>query len=660
MTILPLFFVAATLLGFGERPVSDLRLVPMAVYPQVASNGRGFVAAWTGTPNNEGFLFRASIDGAGNVVDSRPIARTSRYDRSHIASDGDRYLVALGYSRKGVLLDERGDVIREVALPQCDALASNGSGYAAVVSHNTIQRLDREGQPVGEPVAAGWIVAIAGSGSGYIVLTHDGRHLWVRTLSRSGTLSPPKDAGYFPTLNGDVGVVFDAAVASNGPESLIVVRLADSVSIVPIHGNVVGPAKLIARDDDDYARYDVLWTGNEFIVSHPGSSGTTLRHVSHDGTAVSQPVTIDPESGSLAWNGWRLLFADSTTARLHAASATFPADGDAHPLALYATAQTGPRIATDGESALVMWMESRELRLSRIAPDGTHADGAGISIDLPDASETGAVAWDGNEWVIAYPSRAGVRLRTMTRAGVLSPETLLPSSGALEVHIASDGGGHFAVVWEELNPLANPDSGLIHVSIDGASPVELTHQINAYPDVTWDGGVFRMVWMNYEWRTGAGYGLVERHTVPVGLTFATINRSGYASITGSMLTDNDQRPRVAGEFTMFVNDGVIVRRGTDDIALNAAVSPSAPPAFAVDDDGHALLVSPGGRATLIGAGEPRSFDAAPDAAAPDVVWTRNGWMLVYTRVVDEAPYFHVPRVFIRTLDTTPARRHTSR
>src|SRR3954452_2477913 len=146
MTILPLFFVAATLLGFGERPVADLQLVPMAAYPHVASNGRGFVAAWTGTRNNDGFLFRASIDSAGNVVDSRPIAQASRYDTSHIASDGDRYLVASGYSQKGVLLDARGDVIREIALPQCNALVSNGSGYALVVSSGAVQRLDREGQ----------------------------------------------------------------------------------------------------------------------------------------------------------------------------------------------------------------------------------------------------------------------------------------------------------------------------------------------------------------------------------------------------------------------------------------------------------------------------------------------------------------------------------
>jgi hypothetical protein len=249
----------------------------------------------------------------------------------------------------------------------------------------------------------------------------------------------------------------------------------------------------------------------------------------------------------------------------------------------------------------------------------------------------------------------------MTRDGVLSPAKLFQSiPTVIGVRLASDGAGHFAVIWEALNPLQNPDSGLIRGSIDGASAIDLTHQVNAHPDVTWDAGAFRLVWMDYEWRGSLSPPLLYPYTVPVGLTFATLNPNGYLSITGTMQTVSDQRPRVAGDFTMLVTDGVKVRRGADEIALNTAVSTSAPPAFAVDDDGHALLVSPGGQAVLIGAGEPRSFVAASNAEAPDVVWTHNGWMLVYTRVVDEAPYFHVPRVFIRTLDTTPARRRTSR
>jgi len=662
MTILPLFFAAATVLGFGERPAADLQLVPMPASPRVASNGRGFVGVWTDTRNNDWFLFRAAIDGAGNVVDSQPIAPTSPYATSRIASDGDRYLVALGYSPKGLLLDEHGDVIREIALPQCDALASNGSGYAVVVSSNAVQLLDREGDPIGDRIVINeWIVAIAGSGSDYIVLTHDGRHLYMRTLSRSGTLSSAKDAGYFPIWGGDVMMPFSAAVASNGPESVIAVRMADSTSIVPIHGNAIGPARVIRRDVEYGNTVDVLWTGNEFIVSDRDSTnGTTLVHVSHDGSVVSRPITIDPEAGSLAWNGWRLLFAGRTTARLYAASATFPPAGDAQPFALYAAAQSRPRIATDGESALVMWMEPRSgLRLSRVAPDGNHADGAGISIPLPDASETGAVAWDGNEWVIAYPSRDGVRLHTMTRDGVLSPAKLFPSVAAvIGVRLASDGGGHFAVIWEALNPPQNRDSGVIRGSIDGAPSIDLTHLVNAHPDVTWDAGAFRLIWMNYEWRGSSSPPLLSPYTVPVGLTFATLERNGYLSITGTTPTVSDQRPRVAGEFTMFVTDGVKVRRGADEIALDTAVSTSAPPAFAVDDDGHALLVSPGGRAVLIGPGEPQSFIAATDAGAPDLVWTHNGWMLVYIRVVDEAPYFHVQRVFIRTIDTMPARRRT--
>jgi hypothetical protein len=297
-----------------------------------------------------------------------------------------------------------------------------------------------------------------------------------------------------------------------------------------------------------------------------------------------------------------------------------------------------------------MWMEPRSgLRLARIASDGSHADGAGISIELPDTGETGAVAWDGNEWVIAYPTRAGVQLRTMTHDGVLSPATLIPSfGGVFRLRLASDNNGHFAVIWET--------GQLIRVSIDGALPVDLTHQVNAHPDVTWASGAFRMVWMNYEYRGAYDPPVSMPYPAATGITFATMNRNGVVSIDGLTQTDSDQQPRVAGNFSMLVTDGLKVRRDGDEIALNTTASVTAPPAFAVDDDGHALFVSPGGRAVLIGPGGAQPFVAAQDAGSPDVVWTRNGWMLVYTRVVDEAPYNHVQRVFVKTLDVSPARR----
>lgn len=649
--MLAFVLTAATLLGFGERPVADLQLVPTAASPRLASNGRGFVGVWTSWRNdNDSFLFRVSIDAAGTVVDSRPIATTLSFDDAHIASDGDRYLVALGYSQKGLLLDERGDLIREIALPKCDALASNGLGYA-VVSSSSVQLLDREGEPAGGPVLVNqYIEAIAASGSGYILLTYDGNHLFVRTLSRGGTLSSAKDAGYFPTWGGDVIVPFLATVASNGSDALIAVHVNGRNFIVPIHGGDIGPSKEILPGQLNYGA-GVISTGNEFIVVNWSASGTMLMHVSHDGSVISRPITIEPETGSLAWNGWRLLFAGRTTARLYAASATFPAASDAQPLARYATAQTQPRIATDGESALVMWTEpySSLLHLSRIASDGSHLDGAGIRIERQDSAEPGAVAWDGNDWVIAYATRGGVGLRTMNRSGELSEETLLPSlTNATGVRLTSDGNGHFAVIWETANP-----QPLIRASIDGAPPADLTHFINAHPDVTWDSGAFRMVWMNYEHRGPDLLPPFQTPATPVGITFATMQRNGFVSVDEVTQTDSDQRPRIAGKFSMLVKDGVKIRRGADEIAKVSEM----PSAFAVDDDGHALLVSPGGKAVLIGAGEPQSFAVGPaDAGSPDVVWTHNGWMMVYTRVVDESPYNHVQRVFVKTIDVSPARR----
>ncbi|HJW95467.1 MAG TPA: hypothetical protein VJ901_17750 [Thermoanaerobaculia bacterium] len=646
MMMLSLLLVAA--IGFSERPVAELQLVPAAVNPRIASNGRGSVGVWTEVRGGEAFLFSAAIDHAGNVVDSRPVAKVPSNSSVVIASDGDRYLAVQTYSQKGFLLDEHGGVIREIAAPDCRAIASNGSSYALVINGNAIQLVDTEGAPIGGRVSMPErIMGIAASGrAGYILLTDDGKHLLVRTYLH-GILSAATTVGEYGFSGGDVAYPFSAAIASNGDEAIIVVSTWQRSDLLSFRDGVAGPPRRIA---DGYAYSDVIWTGSEFVVSILKDEGTALMHVSRDGAVLSSPVPIASHGGTLVWNGFRLLFADATTVRSYAASPAFPADGDAHPIAPYAAEQRRPRIATDGESLLVSWLEPfRGVYL---------ADGAGINMELRDASQAAALAWDGKEWVIAYPSSDGLRVRTMTRDGVLSSPARFASSTGSALRIASRGDGHFVLVWAALNPSQNPDWGTIRVSLDGTPPFDITHGVESYPDITWDGGVFRLVWMNYEFRstTSPGFGYYSA-TAPVGITFATMDSNGNVSMNGTTATTSDQRPRVARDFTAFVNDGVKVRRGGDEIALPTNLFSTEPPAFAVDDDGHALLVSTGGKAVFIGAGgDPIPFIAAPNANEPDVVWTRNGWVMVYSRIVDEAPYFHVPRVFVRTIDVSPARR----
>jgi len=601
--ILPLLLAAT--LGFGERPVSDLQLVPTPGDARVASNGRNFIAAWVAQRMYQRYVFRAVIDGDGNVIDSAPIWKLDYDVVTGIASDGERYLIGFEDAKLALLLDENGNLVRSVSAPQTSAVASDGSTFA-LVTGNGVQLLDRDGGAIGVPISCPErIRAIAGAGSGYVVVTDKS----VRTLQH-GVLSAPVDGGA-------VGLPAD---------------------ITSAYGS----------------KFAILWTGNEFIVSFFDGNGTNAVRVSREGTLLSAPTRLGSESGGLAWDGSRLLFAGTTIVRPFTAS--FVPLANERPFALYAVAQTDPRIATDGEAMLVLWVDyGVALRVALITAGGTPLDGAGIILDAGYITNTGAVGFDGRDWIIAYPKGAGIAIRRMSRAGLPYAETVLPSSGgAISIRIASPGDGHFVVVWESVNPPGDRNSGTIRASIDGGAPIDLTHGVDSYSDVTWDGSAFRLAWMNYAWIWSSPPGYIHQYTVPQSITFASVNMKGELAIDDVVPTRAPALPRVAGSFRVWQgNQGFIVRRGAEETTVRI----NQPTGFAIDDSGNAMLTATGG-AVLLGNDDRQSFIAMPSAGEPDVVWTRNGWLMAYTRIIDDAPFFHVPRVFIRTIDTTPARRRT--
>src|SRR5439155_21686769 len=192
------FFVAVAAGAFEEKPVSDLTLETVFVQGRAAAwNGRNFVIAFDAPRISSHHVFRALLDGDGNVLDSREIAPKLSESVTSIATDGERYLVRFD-SGPGLLLDENGNPLRADVPPSswsAKMAASDGSSYLVAGFSGGVQLLDRNGDPVGGPIAVPnpeQVRAIAEARSGYAVVTGilDGEtdRLYIRTL-RHGVFS---------------------------------------------------------------------------------------------------------------------------------------------------------------------------------------------------------------------------------------------------------------------------------------------------------------------------------------------------------------------------------------------------------------------------------------------------------------------------------------
>ncbi len=603
------------MLGFGERPVSDVHLAPDFAVMFVASNGRNSVAVFSSWRADRGYIFRTLFDRDGNVVDDVAIWKSSSAVTG-IASDGDRYLATLE-DGGAVLLDGDGNFLRFIETPPNSMVASNGAGFVVVLtSPNAVQFLDRDGVAIGMPVALPDVArAIGGAGSDYIVVTMTS----VRML-RHGVLSEP--------IYTQTDRLQAASIASNGDQAIVAMSFSGRTQLLPIVRGVAGRPKADLRD---IYTSGALWTGTEFLFWYATEQGRFVAHLT-TGAVVRTTERLSVPPGVATWDGRRLLFVPYTFTR-------------------FAPEQLRPRVATDGETTLVGWLEFYyTFHLSLVSADGTHMD-AGV-IDLGDSFlSAGAVAFDGDKWIIAYtyappyPEPGELRFRRMTRGAALGAQTKVWTGPVYSLRIASSDDGHFAMVWETFDPVIGDEKdATILASIDGGAPITIATGAS-YPDIAWDGREFRLAWITKS---------------PQRIAFASLSRTGKILPVDATGTLGIYPPRVAGRFGLFFNGCGIpaVRRGALDMPLHFGSWSRdrfwSVPGFAVDDASNAVVTFDSA-AILLGNDDRELHASIPDAHDGEVVHTRNGWLLVYMREVDAPPYMHGSRVFIRTLDFTQAR-----
>jgi hypothetical protein len=597
-----LALIAAALLSFaGERPVAPVAPVPNLddAIPQAACDATGCTAVWTGRRGVGWWIFSARTDRDGNVRARHTVAELSAGAIAQVATNGHRTVVAFPYTQVTLVLDEDGALVRVLNVGLAEGVASNGDTFA-LAGENGLQFLDFDGNPLPQPLdLGGWGVAIAPYRSGYVAITRGAAR-----MIEHGVLSDPIawDAGADP--------LSFVRVASNGDEIFVVARAFDHVRGVLVRAARVTDWPAAWTDEPQTA---AAWTGSAFVAAFTTPGGTFAAQI--DGA----PQKRSDERGSAAWDGGRFrLFG--------------------HGISTYEPDQTKPRIATDAQNVLVVWLDGKTtLRAARFAADGTPLDGEGIVLTR-EADGPGAVAFDGRDWLIAYPLR-GARLG-WRRLGQATKHVLDAAGiGAAFVNIAAAPDGHFVIAWLAEVPWADAPDGNVAISIDGAAPQLITNGHHREVALTWRGDAFALAWVNTELRM-----MFHTWYEAASLTTAALPAGGSVSLGGT-INGYATAPRLAGEWLVYRdNNGVEVRKDGQQWTLagdNPAVA-----------DGL-VIVAPGLAATPGGA--PFYFTNGP-IDAPDGVLTQHGFVAAY-----EKPAHDGTRVWLSSVNPGMGpRRRTAR
>ncbi|HEV7921128.1 MAG TPA: hypothetical protein VGR02_10110 [Thermoanaerobaculia bacterium] len=523
------------LVGTSGAPLMDTSFVigptPRPARPTVATDGRDFLVAWV----LDGRLTVAYI-AEGTHVESIS-STTDNASDARLVFTGTDYLLLLRSPTEAhlALLDRRGNILRTVTVAtSVQGITSaaiavtppNALAFWVDALDNQVHGLDvsperiRNGSfvpsaPVQAPPNAGAgvigpVIAVAGPSSYLILWTEPPPNsqqmtLAFRALSATGQPLSPRnqvtiDAGdrepvvywngtsftvLYSARRGAVWAVIAMRIGADGqpidstPTAIAVLpqahkakaaakvgtnavvafesyRTAAPTSVAEIFTMTVAPNTSLAGDEDGTVVSRALpaedepaavWTGDDWVVAwreRRNIGRVLVGRIGPDGTRVDpQGVVIDPIR---------------------------PDDA----------AQTDPAIASSGAEAFVVWTDASHLTdgiirgaLIENARTGT-LDPHAITISFDATSgATPAVVWDGEEYVVAWPNKAGqlvaVRINRVGRIidPVAVPLTESPSTccGYVRPRLAARGD-ELLLVWQHV-VVAPPPAPILFPAVFG-------------------------------------------------------------------------------------------------------------------------------------------------------------------------------------------------
>jgi hypothetical protein len=449
----------------------------------IGSNGRGFLIAWRLTDA----LYETLLDGTGLVTTPEKMMLSSGSMLSHLASDGDGYVVILGegthviaqhVSGAGELL-ERWIVPMQQYLPGFvfaggSYLLMDGNAQGDTIG---VRRLDRSGKPAGDylPLAEapsfgaggtlasnGWDSAVFWTEQRASVQSFNGGVLRANAaaLTNAGPIARSANAQYGPRA------------ATNGRNIAVVWSESDGVYAgrLTLDGQMLD-GRGIRVAGAGAAAPDIVFDGSNYLI------GWTER-------APNLPSSVKVTR----------LFPDFGTIL-----------DPAGIIVGSAVCVNAVALSAGSASTLVAWSDCKRILANTV--DNAGAEGVSTTVVTPpETKETGSVsaAWNGREWLVAwedrisYPSPIG---RTYTQSFIKAarvsaslslldprPISLSDTNWDAAPVVASDGND-FMVAWTL--PILNPPGVMAQrISGDGS----LLGAMNGVrigggytTDVVWDG-----------------------------------------------------------------------------------------------------------------------------------------------------------------------------
>ena len=418
----------------------------------VASNGSGYLAAWTGTSFDDNRdVLAARLDGNGVLLDRVPLVLPVIPNRAPhheaqinpvVASNGRDYLVlwlessslrAVRISASGTVLDPAPLLISNDAnMPyQFEAwvsAASNGVDYLVAWNSSRELRVARvssagavlDPQGISLSTWAEAPVSLVSSGSGYRVLWLEPNHDWTHWLATTTTIE--SDGGHGPdrVLLADAGLLLDPSVAqSDGGFLATWTRRLPNSSNVHVEGLYLSAAGVplttaaFALSDGPCAgRSRALGTSNGFLVSWVRCDGTLVAGTLTPDGSVQAPLSVlasSVESSAMASSGPNMLVAfDARGARrAQLIDPTGQPLGATVLFTAWPDLQRLPSIATVGDQSLVVWDNDRNIYGARITRAGAQLDPSRILISRGGDQALATVATNGTEYFVVWLDGSG-------------------------------------------------------------------------------------------------------------------------------------------------------------------------------------------------------------------------------------------------------------
>jgi len=534
---LALAFLVAFAAVAAEFPVSDIVLgTPpgSAAYPSAASDGDGFLVAWSDGRGVESQLLAARITRGGQILDPTGILlERGNAGRPQVIWNGQRYLVFTGgkvieVNRDGTAGAPRAFLDNTSFFFPGTTIATNGSRIVLVYGdvpgasgfpdrlHAGVFTMDAT--PVGETVVeqafgdlhrmSRLAPSVAVNGSQFAVAWNlpspDGQFELkaVRLASNGSVMDAPARA---------IGSsVFDTAIAANGA-GYVAVNTFYSWGVSGDLGTVTAPAE------------HSLALGDGAVVVQRSGHATLLGTQQEGENVVLSASDFDdqghgaaPKALAVATEG--ALAAASNGSEIAVMGLVYETAGDvpaagivstivsastmqrlteAVPLTRSASRQSTPAIAASGSGMLAAWLESGDVYAGRLLSNGTRLDGRGILLSSGERDGFPSVVFDGQRYVVAFTHYKGFRdtevvVRFVSpQSGLLPNEIRIPSADAGYELALAKGNDAVLLVWmDDMRMLASRINGAMQ-AID--PPVEIATDA-ASPAASWNGTEFLIAW----------------------------------------------------------------------------------------------------------------------------------------------------------------------